>query len=153
MEAIIGFMSHILAELILVGLIALATFFLGRYYVTPKRCQHQKEECRKMIKEEFSKIAAQRDKCNDAFECEAEKIVKKLDNHITKTEETYVKKTDDIMHNVDVLGKMNDFAERMDLIYVRRDVVIPRLNEIHEELKELRTVLYKFIKINGVEGK
>jgi len=152
MEAIIAFVGKILAEIIVVGLIALATFFLGRYYVTPKKCQHQKDECRAMIREEFEANQEQRRECQRSFECEAAKINKKLEGHIVLSEERFLKSTDDIARQADVYKIISNFSEKIDTIYVRRDVVIPRIDEVLKELGELRKVLYKFVKINGSGG-
>ena len=152
METIITFAGHILAEIIVVGLIAMATFFLGRYYVTPKRCQNQKEECRKMIQEEMDKFSVKRKECQDEFECEADKINKRLTDFMTLSEKVFVKNSDDIVYRADVLKKMDSFSERIDNIYIRRDAILPRIEEVLRELGELRKVLYKFVKINGHGG-
>lgn len=148
MEAIIGFFTHIIGEIVIVALVALATFFLGRYYVTPKRCQNQKDECWAIRNENLQKIAQQSKEYSNQFGIEAEKI----HNRINNTSDSFIKKTDDVANKSDVLKKLTEFSERLDRVYVRRDAVLPQLKIIQDEIVELRKVIYRYVKFNGKNG-
>lgn len=100
---------------------SLVAFFTGHFVLVPKRCQKQKESCLKLQQEAFNKRDENKKECVNDWDEERK-----------------------LLH-----ARISKLTERIDEVYVRRDVVIPRLEDIHEEVKELRKLIYKALKING----
>jgi hypothetical protein len=46
-------------------------------------------------------------------------------------------------------NRISSNYDKIDKIYIRRDSVMPRLDDIHKEVIELRALLFKYIKLNG----
>jgi hypothetical protein len=122
------FTSHFVIEVAGIMLAAFLAFLGGQYVIRPRRCEVQKRHC----EEERRKLA----------DCQNQKRKENRSDLFGSI--------GNVRSNVsEVETKFEKLIERIDHIYVRRDAVIPRLEDIHKEVQELRGLMFKLIKLNG----
>lgn len=121
-------LNPLVIQLVGVMVAAFLAFLGGQYVVKPRRCDVQRKECQKAM----SELALNQNK---------ERNSNKKD---------VADSFDDIKVDLhDIQARVDKMVEKADSVYVRRDVVIPQLNNIQNEISALRSLIFRFLKLNG----
>jgi uncharacterized coiled-coil DUF342 family protein len=126
------FSAPLVIEIISIFFAALVAFLGGQYIIKPRRCEHQMAKCaeerEKLIASQNNKRAFNRGQIDDSLGA----VKADLD---------------------EIEVRVERIVDKIDSTYVRRDAIVPRLEDIFKEVSELRGVIYKFLKTNGHGGK
>lgn len=118
-------------QIILIFIAALCAFVLAQYIIKPRRCELQRKDCFEAMEKlglaQNEKRHINRIQLNDSIQA----VRMDLD---------------------DIENRVERLVDRSDDIYVRRDVVLPQLKMIQNEVTELKNLVFKFVKLNGNSG-